>query len=110
MNELRGLVATKNPRFCNSPHAIHCPTRNPNPRTTVVASQGNLFSSPSETPGIDFTGANTACRAKSRRAASMVRLLISNKAVLMPSSSHGRLTPPQSWTYVLDEESKEGNP
>ena len=36
MNELSGFVFTKNPRALNSPQAIHCPIKNPNPKTTVT--------------------------------------------------------------------------
>src|ERR1035438_3975699 len=43
-NELFGLVSTKKPRAFNSPHAIHCPTRNPKPNRTVNHRQGKLRS------------------------------------------------------------------
>ena len=63
-----------------------------------MPSHGNDFSSPSEIPGIDFTGASAACRAAFRRANSMVTLLTSSMAVLMASSSQGKSTRPQSRT------------
>src|ERR1039458_2584409 len=109
-NELFGFVSTKNPRACNSPQANHCPARNAIPSRTVIPSHGKDFSSPTETPGIDFTGASAACSAAFRRANSMVTLLTSNTAVLIANSSHGKSTRPQSRTYVFDAPSNVGSP
>jgi hypothetical protein len=64
----------------------------------VIPSHGNDFSSPSEIPGIDFTGANAACSAAFRRASSIVTLLIKSTAVLIASRSQGKSTRPQSRT------------
>jgi hypothetical protein len=63
-----------------------------------MPSHGKLFSSPSEIPGIDCSGASAARRLISRRANSIVKLLTSNNAVLIASNSHGSCTCPQSRT------------
>src|SRR5215471_21012836 len=97
-NELLGFVETKKPRLCSSPQASPCPTKNENPRTTVIPNQGRFLSSPNDTPGIDVTGANAACRAAFRRASSIVTLLRNRITVLIPSRVHGKSTLPQSRT------------
>ena len=60
----------------------------------MSASQGNPLSRPKDTPGIDVTGANAACRVICRRASSAVKLLAASSAVLISSSASG------SWTGI----------
>ena len=62
----------------------------------MAPSQGKLRSFPIETPGIDRTGANAACRVICRRASSTVMLLSSNRNVLTRSRVVGRFTCSQS--------------
>src|SRR5579871_3145913 len=82
VNELLGLVLMKKPALLSWPQAIHWPTRKQNPKSTVKPSQGNSFSSSIAIPGMERTGAKTACRIDWRRANSMVTLLARRIRVL----------------------------
>jgi len=87
-------------RIDEEPAGLQFAPGHPLPRQKTKAQQHGhtqprkTFSSPIAMPGIDCSGASAARRAIPRRAASIVKLLISSNAVLMASSIHGNCTWP----------------